>query len=53
VCRSPVEIACGAHILKAAKFTNAAGALACTKLGAQSALPTAAETRLLVQDQAT
>ncbi len=36
---------------QAAKFANAAGALACTRLGAQSAMPNAAEVQMLLADQ--
>ena len=41
----------GEHMHKAAKFANAAGALACTRLGAQSAMPTAQEVAMLMADQ--
>ena len=37
----------------AIQFANAAGALACTRLGAQSAMPTADEVRFLIADQPT
>jgi ribokinase len=46
-----VAVARGEHMHLTAKFANAAGALACTKLGAQSAMPTADEVRMLMQDQ--
>lgn len=36
---------------KAARYANAAGALACVKLGAQPAMPTAAEVDILMADQ--
>jgi len=41
----------GMDLPAAAKFANAAGALACTRLGAQSAMPTRDEVRMLMQDQ--
>jgi ribokinase len=46
-----VAIADGQSYHEAAKFANAAGALACTRLGAQTAMPTLGEVRLLMQDQ--
>ena len=46
-----VAIANGKSYHQAAKFANAAGALACTRMGAQTAMPTAAEVRLLMTDQ--
>jgi ribokinase len=46
-----VAVATGRSLREAAKFANAAGALACTRLGAQSAMPTAAEVGMLMQDQ--
>jgi len=46
-----VGIARGDKLHQAARFANAAGALACTKLGAQTAIPTADEVGLLMQDQ--
>jgi len=46
-----VAAARGDSLHQAAKFANAAGGLACTKLGAQSAMPTADEVRSLMQDQ--
>lgn len=41
----------GKPLVEAAKFANAAGALACTRLGAQSAMPTRQEVRILIHDQ--
>ncbi len=46
-----VAIATGHDLPDAARFANAAGALACTKLGAQSAMPTSAEIQMLMADQ--
>ena len=46
-----VAVARGDNLHAAAKFANAAGALACTQLGAQSAMPTADEVKLLMIDQ--
>lgn len=46
-----VAIATGQDLPAAAKFANAAGALACTKLGAQEAMPTSDEIRMLMADQ--
>ena len=46
-----VSLARGDRLHQAAKFANAAGALACTKLGAQSAMPTADQVRFLMADQ--
>jgi len=46
-----VAIANGQDLLAAARFANAAGALTCTKLGAQSAMPTSDEIRILMEDQ--
>lgn len=46
-----VAVARGDGLHAAAKFANAAGALACTQLGAQSAMPTADEVKLLMIDQ--
>ena len=46
-----VAIATGQDLPAAAKFANAAGALACTKLGAPSAMPTSAEIRMLMAAQ--
>ena len=44
-------VAEGRDAIEAAKFANAAGALACTKFGAQSAMPTLGEVRILMEDQ--
>ena len=46
-----VCVARGDDLRSAAKFANAAGALACMKLGAQSAMPTLGEVRCLMDDQ--
>ena len=46
-----VKVACGMALPGAARFANAAGALACTRLGAQRAMPSAAEVRMLMADQ--
>jgi len=46
-----VAAAEGQELAEAAKFANAAGALACTRLGAQSAMPTRAEVLMLMLDQ--
>ena len=46
-----VAMARGDRLREAARFANAAGALACTKLGAQSAMPTAQEVAALMRDQ--
>ncbi len=46
-----VGVARGEKLKQAAKFANAAGALACTQLGAQSAMPTVDEVKLLMVDQ--
>jgi ribokinase len=46
-----VAIARGDKLRHAAQFANAAGALACTTLGAQAAMPHADEVKLLMQDQ--
>lgn len=46
-----VAIARGMHIRQAARFANAAGALACTRFGAQQAMPTANEVTMLMADQ--
>ncbi len=45
-----VGIAQGRSLPEAALFANAAGALACTRLGAQSALPTLQEVRMLLAE---
>jgi ribokinase len=47
-----VAVARGEKLRDAAKFANAAGALACTKFGAQAAMPTAEEVHAIMQDQA-
>jgi len=41
----------GEKLSAAAQFANAAGALACTRYGAQQAMPTAAEVKMLMDDQ--
>lgn len=46
-----VAIGRGEGLREAARFANAAGALACTRLGAQSAMPTLAEVRIFLDDQ--
>jgi len=46
-----VATAQGKNLHEAARFANAAGALACTKIGAQLAMPTAQEVTMLMQDQ--
>jgi len=46
-----VAVARGMSICEAARIANAAGALACTKFGAQSAIPTCDEIRMLMEDQ--
>ena len=46
-----VCVAEGMELVEAAGFANAAGALACTRLGAQSAMPSRTEVRMLMQDQ--
>ncbi|MFP4054628.1 MAG: ribokinase [Phycisphaerae bacterium] len=46
-----VGIAQGRSLPQAAKLANAAGALACTRLGAQAAMPTMDEVRILLADQ--
>ncbi len=46
-----VGIAQGRSLHDAAKFANAAGALACTRFGAQAAMPTDVEIRMLMADQ--
>ena len=46
-----VAVARGQPLSEAAKFANAAGALACTRLGAQAAMPTEDEVRMLMADQ--
>ena len=47
-----VAVASGRELTDAARFANAAGALACTRLGAQAAMPTLDEVRVLLADQA-
>jgi len=44
-------IAGGESLAEAARIANAAGALACTKFGAQTAIPTMDEIRMLMEDQ--
>ena len=46
-----VAVAKGNSLADAAKIANAAGALACTKFGAQTAIPTWDEIRILMEDQ--
>jgi ribokinase len=46
-----VSVATGKGLHEAAKIANAAGALACTKLGAQSAMPRDYEVKMLMADQ--
>lgn len=46
-----VTVAQGDDLHTAARFANAAGALACSKFGAQAAMPSAEEVRLLMEDQ--
>ncbi|HUS92554.1 MAG TPA: ribokinase [Phycisphaerae bacterium] len=46
-----VEVAKGTDLRAAARVANAAGALACTRLGAQTAMPTWTEVRMLMEDQ--
>jgi len=46
-----VVAASGQPLPRAAMVANAAGALACTRLGAQCAMPTALEVRMLMEDQ--
>ena len=46
-----VGVAQGRTLPQAAKLANAAGALACTRLGAQAAMPTMDEVRVLLADQ--
>ena len=46
-----VGMARGLSLTQAARIANAAGALACAKFGAQSAMPTADEIRMLMADQ--
>jgi sugar/nucleoside kinase (ribokinase family) len=44
-------VARGEGLHRAAKFANAAGALACAKFGAQPAMPTLQEVRALMAEQ--
>jgi len=46
-----VAVGRGQRLAEATQFANAAGALTCTKLGAQLAIPTCDEVRILMQDQ--
>jgi len=46
-----VGLARGVPLTEAAKAANAAGALACTKFGAQPSMPTAEEIQALMRDQ--
>ncbi len=46
-----VAVGRGESLAAAAQFANAAGALACTRLGAQRAMPTEDEVRMLMTDQ--
>ncbi|MBT3199960.1 MAG: ribokinase [Phycisphaerales bacterium] len=46
-----VAVARGKTLAQAAKIANAAGALACTKFGAQTAIPTQDEINILMDDQ--
>ncbi len=46
-----VAIASGMGLHEATQLAAAAGALACTKIGAQTAMPTAAEVKMLMHDQ--
>ena len=46
-----VNFARGMSLAKAAHLANAAGALACTRFGAQPSMPTAEDIRLLIEDQ--
>jgi len=46
-----VAVAQGRPLPEAARLANAAGSLACTKLGAQTAMPSADEVRMLMEDQ--
>lgn len=46
-----VAVARGNSLADAAQIANAAGALACTKFGAQTAIPTWDEIRILMEDQ--
>lgn len=44
-------LARGGHLHDALKFANAAGALACSKFGAQASMPSASEVKMLMDDQ--
>jgi len=46
-----VAVGQGLPFEHAARFANAAGALACTRLGAQAAMPTVDEVKMLMADQ--
>ncbi len=46
-----VAIASGMGLHEATQLASATGALACTKIGAQTAMPTAAEVKMLMHDQ--
>ena len=46
-----VGLARGLDLPQSARIANAAGALACTKFGAQPAMPTATEIKMLMDDQ--
>ncbi|MCY2929811.1 MAG: ribokinase [Planctomycetota bacterium] len=46
-----VGVARGSPLPEAALFATAAGALTCTRLGAQTAMPTVDEVRILMEDQ--
>ncbi|MBS3820956.1 MAG: ribokinase [Planctomycetes bacterium] len=46
-----VSLAQGRGLHESARLANAAGSLACTTLGAQSAMPTAYQVKMLMEDQ--
>ena len=46
-----VAVGRGASLRDAARFANAAGALACTQFGAQAAMPLTGEVKILMEDQ--
>ena len=46
-----VALGQGKHMRQAAQFANAAGALACSSMGAQSAMPNLDQVNLLMRDQ--
>ena len=46
-----VGLARGMDLIESARIANAAGALACTKFGAQPAMPTTPEIKMLMADQ--